>query len=304
MSSGAIRLARAEQAPGGLLGLLYFANSLGAAVGVLVAGFALIHAVGLPGTLLVAGSINVVAACVVALIARSHERRVAEPDGVSGVAPAVDEPADTRSLVPSAWRPLLLLSFGTAVASFVYEIAWIRMLSLVLGSATHSFELMLSAFIFGLALGALWIRSRADRLADPVRFLGIVQWAMGLLAVATLPLYVASFDWIAAVIDTVQQNDSGYRAFLLARYVIALVVLLPATFCAGMTLPLITRVLMRSGAGERAIGAVYAVNTLGSIAGVILAGLVLMPLLGLKKLLVFGAVIDIGIGVWLVAMSG
>src|ERR687897_736024 len=61
---------------------------------------------------------------------------------------------------------------GTAVASFIYEIAWIRMLSLVLGSATHSFELMLSAFILGLALGALWIRKRADRLADPVRFLG------------------------------------------------------------------------------------------------------------------------------------
>ena len=43
------------------------------------------------------------------------------------------------------------------------------MLALVLGSATHSFELMLSAFILGLALGAWWIRSRADRLSDPLR---------------------------------------------------------------------------------------------------------------------------------------
>ncbi len=44
--------------------------------------------------------------------------------------------------------------------------------------------------------------------------------------------------------------------------------MLPATFCAGMTLPLITRTLMRGAAGERAIGAVYAANTLGSIVGV------------------------------------
>src|SRR5204862_7741890 len=97
------------------------------------------------------------------------------------------------------WRPLLIVAFGTAIASFVYEIAWIRMLSLVLGSATHSFELMLSAFILGLALGALWIRSRADALADPIRFLGVMQWVMGVLAVATMPLYVASFAWIATV---------------------------------------------------------------------------------------------------------
>ena len=124
---------------------------------------------------------------------------------------------------------------------------------------------------------------------------------MGLLAVATLPFYVASFDWIGGVINTVQANESGYRIFLLTKYLIALLVMLPATFCAGMTLPLITRMLMRAGAGERAIGAVYAVNTLGSIAGVILAGLLLMPLLGLKKLLVLGALVDIGLGIWLIA---
>lgn len=195
------------------------------------------------------------------------------------------------------------MSFGTAVASFIYEIAWIRMLSLVLGSATHAFELMLSAFILGLALGALWIRNRADRVEDPVLYLGAVQWVMGLLAVATLPLYLMTFDWMAIVINTVQTNERGYRVFQLARYFLAMLVMLPATFCAGMTLPLITRVLMRGGAGERAIGAVYAVNTLGSIVGVVLAGLILMPVLGLKTLLVVGALLDIALGIWLVVRS-
>ena len=318
MSAGVIRLARAVEAPGRLLSLLYFANSIGAAVGVLLAGFVLIEAVGLPGTLLVAAFLNVIAAAVVALIARSHERHQRHEQlsalgsrpsaGKIQVSAESREPRAESGAAATAvgaqapeWRPLLIVAFGTAVASFVYEIAWIRMLSLVLGSATHSFELMLSAFIFGLALGALWIRGRADLLTDPVRFLGIVQWAMGLLAVATLPLYIASFDWMAGLISTVQANANGYRAFLVTRYLISLLIMLPATFCAGMTLPLITRVLMRGGAGERAIGAVYAVNTLGSIAGVILAGLLLMPVLGLKKLLVLGALIDIGLGVWLVA---
>ena len=293
MSAGVIRMAGQERSPGRILGTLYFANSLGAAVGVLLAGFVLIEAVGFPGTLLIAGFLNIIAAATVWLVARSRAR--------SGDVPAVATETSPELPRDPVYRPLLIVAAGTAVASFIYEIAWIRMLSLVLGSATHSFELMLSAFILGLALGALWIRRRVDLVADPVRFLGYVQWAMGILAVATLPLYLASFEWIAMIMNTVQQNENGYRVFLVSRYLISLLVMLPATFCAGMTLPLITRVLMLSGGGERAIGTVYAVNTLGSIAGVALAGLLLMPVLGLKGLLLFGAAIDIGLGVWLVA---
>ena len=55
---------------------------------------------------------------------------------------------------------LYLSCFLTAAASFIYEIGWVRMLSLVLGSSTHAFEPMLSAFIFGLAIGGFWIRER------------------------------------------------------------------------------------------------------------------------------------------------
>jgi hypothetical protein len=74
----------------------------------------------------------------------------------------------------------------------------------------------------------------------------------------------------------------------------------PATFLAGMTLPLITRTLMEAGEGEKAVGTVYAVNTLGSIIGVVLGGLVLLPWIGLKTTLIVGAAIDMGLGVSLV----
>ena len=209
-------------------------------------------------------------------------------------------------MAESRWNParlLLWVSFGTAVASFIYEIAWIRMLSLVLGSATHSFELMLSAFILGLALGALWVHRKADRLRDPIRTLGVVQWVMGLAALATLPLYLRSFDWTAWLLRAVDESNAGYSIFNIVRYAFCLAVMLPATFCAGMTLPLITRTLLSSGAGERAIGLVYGVNTLGSIVGVVLAGLVLMPMFGLKLLLVQGAILDMALGVILLRVA-
>ena len=101
------------------------------------------------------------------------------------------------------------------------------------------------------------------------------------------------------MIEAVDQNAAGYRLYNLARYGIALAVMLPPTFCAGITLPLITRTLLGAGHGERAVGAVYAWNTLGSIVGVVLAALWLMPLVGLRMLLIIGGTLDIALGLWL-----
>ena len=276
MSAGVLRIV--PRRPGRVLAQLYFANSIGGAVGVLIAGFWLLNAGGLPLTLAVAAIVNLIVFLIALGVARFGP-------GVAGVLGTSHEPADelaraetspeAERLPIGVARLLLIVAFGTAIASFIYEISWIRMLSLLLGSATHSFELMLSAFILGLALGARWIRSRADTFADPVRALGIVQCVMGLAALATIPVYLAGFHWTAALITALKLNDGGYDLFTIARYFACIVVMLPSTFCAGMTLPLITRMLMRRGEGERAIGNVYAVNTLGSIIGVVLAGLIL-----------------------------
>jgi hypothetical protein len=64
---------------------------------------------------------------------------------VVGVTAAPGAPAATRQPPGAGPRTLLLVSLATGTASFIYEIGWIRMLSLVLGSSTHSFELMVSA---------------------------------------------------------------------------------------------------------------------------------------------------------------
>ena len=289
MTAGALRLIRAE--PGRTIAVLYFANSLGAAAGVLIAGFYLVAVAGLPGVIVAASAFNFIAA-IGAVLAE-----------LAGKAEEAEGPvrAPALSAIPPA-RLLLWVSFATAVASFTYEIAWTRMLSLVLSSATHAFELMLSAFILGLGLGALWARSRMDYFRDPLRTLGIVQCTMGLLALATLPLYFLSFHWTSTLLLSVARNEAGYVAFNLGRYAICLLVIVPATFCAGITLPLITRTLLLGGAGERAIGQVYAASTVGSILGVILAALVLMPLIGLKGVLVSGALLDVSAGVVLLSV--
>src|SRR4029079_1568283 len=155
MSAGVLR--RATEQPGRALAMLYFANSLGAAVGVLLAGFWLLGLAGLPGTLTAAAIINLAVAVIVIVALRSGREAVAP-----AMSPHTMEAPVSGLSRPNLSRLLLAVSFGTALSSFIYEIGCIRMLALVLGSATHSFELMLSAFIFGLACGALWVRRRAD----------------------------------------------------------------------------------------------------------------------------------------------
>jgi hypothetical protein len=185
-------------------------------------------------------------------------------------------------------------------------VAWIRLLSLVLGSATHSFELMLSAFILGLSLGAFWIRRRMETMVRPLATLVTIQMVMGGFALLSLAFYQQSFQWTADMLAAVGRTDQGYTLYTLARYGLCLVIMLPATFWAGMTLPLITRTLFVSGAGEAAIGRVYSWNTFGSIIGAAAASLLLIPLLGLKGTLILGGVVDMLVGlflVWLYCMA-
>jgi spermidine synthase len=286
MSNAMLR--RTGHQPGQSIAMLYFTNSIGAAIGALVAGFYLIEAVGLPGTILVAGVGNILLGLGMYLVAKAAGEKV----------PA-RQPGEARTTVA---RYLLVAAFVTGMASFIYEIAWLRMLSMVLGASTHSFELMLSAFILGLALGGFWVRRFIDRLRNPLVFAGGVQLIMGLLALLTLPLYNATFDWMAFFMHALDRTDQGYILFGFARYAIAALVMLPATFMAGMTLPLFTYLLMRHGYGEGGVGYIYASNTLGSIAGVIFA-LSFLPLLGLKGVLVAGVSLDVVLGLALLTLG-
>ncbi|MCZ6633181.1 MAG: fused MFS/spermidine synthase [bacterium] len=290
MSAGMIRLHRHRT--GATLGLLYFANSIGAAVGVLVSGFVLIPRVGLPGTIFVVGILNLLVALVTwglvwkreAASVFSEGKQVQKrPDRVVGV--------------------FLFSALLTGTASFCYEIGWIRMLSLVLSSTTQAFELMLSAFISGLALGGLWIRRRLDGIATPLRYAGHVQIGMGVLALLTLPLYSWTFDAMAFLLGSLSRTDGGYFLFNLGSHAIALGVMLPATFMAGMTLPLFTYGLLKHGYGEASIGQVYAANTVGAIVGILLATHLVMPVMGVQGLVHLGAFVDIALGIGLLVYS-
>lgn len=287
MSSGAMKLSGNES--GKVVSMLYFSNSLGAVFGVLVSSFVLIPLIGLPGSLLTAGVGNLAVAAIVYWIAKVSILKTEETDKATTAQP----------LSAATGRFLFLLAGITGLASFIYEIAWIRMLSLVTGASTHSFELMLSSFILGLSLGGLWIKRKIDNLQNPLRFLAKVQIIMGVLAVLTLPVYLWTFEITQSFLNTVAYTNSGYVLYTFFSKFMYLLVMFPATFMAGMTLPLVTFILMKSHYGHKAIGFTYSVNSIGSIMGVLLAVFVLMPSLGLKNTIFVAAGLDILLGVGL-----
>ena len=288
MSGGLIR--KRGDRDGDSLGSLYFANSAGAAVGVLVAAFVLLPKFGLPGSMVTAGVINLLVASAAWWLSRGQETPRVE--FLEDKAPGLNS---GRRLLPV----VLLATLFSSAASFAYEIIFVRMLSLAVGSTLHAFELMLGAFIAGIALGALWVRKHADQTESPLKLLGFMQILMGLTALMALVFYSGAFAWVGFLVESLSRTDGGYALFNLGTAAIAVLIMVPTAFFAGTTLPLFTIALLRDGQGEASIGRVYAWNTVGAIVGVFAAIHLLIPVLGMKLAMIVAAMLDIAIGILL-----
>ncbi|MGE3731548.1 MAG: spermine synthase [Lysobacterales bacterium] len=283
-----------------VLGSLYFSNSIGAAFGALVATFILVPLYGSPGALHIAGLLNLLVGAAAMLYALALRR---------APVPAVDKPMPVASTehtatpVPGLLRMMYLAAAITGASSFVYEIGWVRLLNLAMGSTQHSFELMLSAFILGLALGGLTIRRLGrTRIRDTVRAAGLAQIAMGVATLLSMVLYARSFEFVQWLMEATRPGTAGYSLYLFGSASLAMVTVFPAAFFAGMTLPLMTASVLEAGHASDKIGKVYAANTLGAIIGVFLTIHVLIPLIGVRLSLGLAGLIDVFLGVVLVRL--
>ena len=273
---------------------LYFTNSLGGAAGILCTSYIFIQAYGTAGTLLLAGALNLIIGIIFIFISQrtenseKHISRQPRP-GISLSFPV---------------GVLILTAAFTGFSSFLYEIGWIRLLSLLLGSSTHSFDLMISAFILGLAGGGLFARAILKYNQRIWLALALVQICMGLFAALSLWGYESLFGLVYQAGDVFKQTEAAYYVFSYFKYAVSLLLMFPASFCAGMTLPLITfLILQENQQAENWVGYIYACNTLGAIAGAALGGLFLMPLLQIEGLILLGALLDLGIGCLLLSQS-
>jgi len=175
----------------------------------------------------------------------------------------------TRTTLPLA-ATLLLVS---GAAALVYQVLWIKQLSLVVGVEVHAVSAGISAFFAGLALGGWWLGRHADRLQRPVRLYALLELGVAILGVASTLALSASAAPFARLQDSI-----GPLAWLLPFALVGI----PA-FLMGGTLPVLVRALAREpGSVGRAGGQLYAANTAGAILGTLLAAFFLLPHFGVR----------------------
>lgn len=245
---------------------LYTLNLVGAGIGVAAAGFVLLPALGIRATILVAAAVNVGVGLWVLRLPEAP--------------PAAAHPPAPAPAAAAPCRLLLAAAFCSGLAALATQIAWTRVLALVVGSTTYAFTSVLLVCLVALALGAAWTTWRARRAADIRADLAVMHLVVAGLMLAAITVADELPYFYLRLLEGMPAGMPG--GDVVRALVTAVVLLLPPVAAAGTLLPLALVALLPPALDETsaAVGRVYAVNTVGAIVGAVLAGFWLVPVMG------------------------
>lgn len=272
------------------LGPLYALNTVGGAIGPLLAAFVLMPLAGFRITLWSACALNGAIAFVAFRLAALQPT---DADGGLGIRPAatprIEQPgadgaAHTESV--ASWIPYLLAG-ASGLTALGFEIALTRFVVLTItGGSVYGFAMTLSAFLFGIALGALLIRLRPP--ASPRG--ALLAFAAAQAVMFCFALTTPFWDALPTILVRLWWNPLPFWATSGLDFAIVAGLLLILTTASGFALPALAGALeLTGGAG---VGRLFAANTLGAVIGAPLTGFVLLPYDGLGlngTLLVLGS---------------
>lgn len=298
-------MARSYDQVGRSVSILYFINSLGGVAGTLVAGFVLIVTLGLSGTIYFGAIANTLLGLLALSIDfaqrsdRSTEQREEHVTEQKEVTNNENSAPLSNTLINLAIAGIFLSGF----TSMIYELVWIRLFSAVLGSSTYSFSLMLAAFISGLAIGSLLISRWMPKRATAIWWFGLLEVAIAVGVMLSFPLYPRLYYYFLNLLSIFSPTEIGYWGFQLSKYFLCFFIMFVPTIAFGATLPLISTLCNTEFSRlARQIGNIYSINTLGTLFGAFLTGLLLIPVVGLKGSLQIGIVLNLIIGLVIMAM--
>jgi len=266
------------------LGLLYSANTVGAVLGTLLAGFVLLERLGSLRTTIVAVCLN---CCIflasVYLAGRDKRSRIQE--GMKADHASSDEsgppPLPIKPLEPYQ-RAVLMVALLSGFSALALEVIWTRLLVISIGSSTYAFTTILATFLFGIAFGSYLFSRWLDRLEELLLVLSGIQTGIGITALLIMPF----FEFLPRTLSALKFfHHYQWFPVTLSTFLLTAAVMTVPTLLMGATFPLVSRLVAggREKAGFSAeIGIVYSVNTIGSIAGSFAAGFLLIPLIGVK----------------------
>lgn len=279
-----------------LVGLLYGTNTVGAVAGTLLSGFLLIPKIGILKTCLLIGIMDLLIGMIILGVARK-QRPVAASQHKQAPAAKMTESSETLKKYGFfqrlfdrfySWPGVVFLLSG--MAALAYEIIWFRLLARIIGPSVHAFSMMLAVYLFGIGIGSI-LGSRAMKRIENHRLaMAILLFIVGIGPLLTL-LFVNDLPlWYGRLFVSFSKEVFTFRN-LLIQAAIASVLILPATIPLGAFFPVVTRAYNREihrsrHRVERSVGRLYFYNTLGAVAGSLLAGFWLVPAMGIKNSLI------------------
>ncbi len=184
----------------------------------------------------------------------------------------------------------------SGATGLVYELVWTRDLYLFFGSTIHSITTVVAAYMGGLGLGAYLLGRLADRWRHPARLYGALEIGIGAFGLASAWVLDAAGSGYLAVARVLAPGVWPAAAM---KFVAAFAILLVPTFLMGGTLPALTRAFTggRLEGYRRQLALFYGLNTLGGVAGCLLAGFVLVERVGVRGTLAGVGVVNLLLGV-------
>jgi spermidine synthase len=197
---------------------------------------------------------------------------------------------------------IVVLFFVSGAAALVYQVVWARMMMHVFGSTAVAVGTVLAAFMSGMAVGSWAIGRFADRSRNCLRLYAILEIGIALAAFVSHfllgrigPAHLALHD----------QFGSFPAVFAMVRFLLAFVLVMAPTILMGATLPVLARYLTNREASVGInLSTLYASNTLGAVAGVLLTGFFLIGRYGIHPPVYMAVAGNLAIAViaWLLSM--
>ena len=189
---------------------------------------------------------------------------------------------------------IYLLFFLSGTAALVYQVVWVRSLTLVFGGSHQAVTAVLAIFMAGLALGGYVIGRAVDRVERPLRLYGLLELgiaAFALVFVGLMQVYPSVYVPLA------RGRDDSIVYLTIVRSLFATVALIVPTTLMGGTLPVLSRFVSRQPEALRtSLSLLYGLNTLGAVLGALLAGFVLLRLYSVSATLSLAVAANVVIG--------
>ena len=264
-------------------GLLYGVNAVGAVVGTLVAGFGLIPWLGLTATCRWAGLADLAIGGTVVWYGRRLLR-----EGTGREAHRAPAAPPSEVLKAPAWPPLVvgLAYLLTGLAALIFELGWFRLLAQIVGPSVDAFAVMLAVYLLGIGVGSLIAVGVVRRVEDARAALGVGMLCVALVALGTR-LYLNELPLLYGRLFLRLSAETFTLWHLLTQGVVAALAILPVTLGLGFLFPLAARACTaeaepKTTTEDAPVGGLLFLNTLGGVAGCLLAGFELLPHLGVS----------------------